>query len=90
MARTHGVAATYIVGGCRCQPCTQANTAYNVDARARRAARLAADPTVVAHGRASTYRNWGCRCEPCSAANTAACRRSIVRRLVREAVQASG
>lgn len=34
--------------------------------KARRAARLREDPTIVEHGKVSTYRNWNCRCEACT------------------------
>ena len=76
MAREHGLPATYITGKCRCELCTKANAAAHRTRCQRRAARLAANPSLAAHGKASTYRNWGCRCQPCTAANTAACQES--------------
>jgi hypothetical protein len=73
VSRTHGVAATYREGGCRCDLCRKANTAACVSERKTRTARAAADPTLVVHGRAATYTNWGCRCMPCTAANSERC-----------------
>lgn len=71
--KTHGLVGTY-VHGCRCAPCTQANTDYRRAERHRRAERIQEDPTLAPHGRVTTYTNWGCRCAPCSEANAARCR----------------
>lgn len=73
MSRIHGLASTYCHGGCRCVPCTQANTSMVLDQVAKRTARLAADPTLAPHGIYTTYRNWGCRCEPCTRDHRARC-----------------
>ena len=68
---THGLASTYRNPdyGCRCEPCTAANTERVRQERQRRAERLAADPSLAPHGSSATYGNWGCRCESCAAAH---------------------
>lgn len=68
--RTHGLPTTY-KAGCRCQPCTQAASAY---AKERYAARKAGDVRKPAghreHGVRATYKA-GCRCETCTEAQSA-------------------
>lgn len=54
----HGTVSRY-GKGCRCAPCTAANTAKAREARARRKGKQ--PPT---HGY-SAYNNWNCRCEVC-------------------------
>jgi hypothetical protein len=67
VAFTHGSSA-YSNGTCRCDICREATRVAHQKAVARRAARLAADPTLRPHGTINTYKNWGCRCEPCTEA----------------------
>lgn len=64
----HGTHARY-VRGCRCLPCTDANTTYLAKRKRQRKAEAAANglPDSVVHGY-STYANWGCRCGVCRAA----------------------
>lgn len=50
---------------CRCRVCKDGNAMYQAEQRAKRRARLEADPTQAPHGEASTYANWGCRCDLC-------------------------
>ena len=63
--RMHGKASTYR-RGCRCAPCTAANTAKQRRWKAKVAQRA---PQEIPHGRHG-YVNYGCRCEVCTAANT--------------------
>lgn len=65
----HGVKNTYREWGCRCTPCTDANSEALLASRLDRAARLAADPGLQPHGIERTYVNWGCRCRPCTDAH---------------------
>lgn len=68
----HGGSGTaYANYGCRCDECTDANTARVLR---RRLERKAEDVPPQLHGKASTYTNWGCTCEPCTAANAEKCR----------------
>lgn len=60
--RSHGTAGRY-AEGCKCDVCTDGNTARNYASKRRRAAR---QPPV--HN-ASTYRNWDCNCDICVQAN---------------------
>lgn len=69
---THGKASTYRNTGCRCKPCTDANTERARRGRAERVERAKTNPEIVPHG-AGGYRNWGCRCQVCTDANTARC-----------------
>jgi hypothetical protein len=78
----HGASA-YRNGYCRCQVCTDDNTARARRERVARRQRLAADRSLVPHGDAHTYTNWGCRCEPCSEANAAGCAARRVQRMAR-------
>ena len=64
---SHGEQSGYYAG-CRCEPCTAANTDRIRKARADRHERMRRDPSVAPHGTASTYQNWGCRCADCTAA----------------------
>jgi hypothetical protein len=65
----HGGAGTaYTHYGCRCGPCTDANTAR---AHRRALERRDESPPPEAHGKRSTYNNWACRCVPCCEANAA-------------------
>lgn len=65
--KTHGLAATYVNGGCRCEACTAANTERVMRKRRERGER--AVPPGIAHG-AAVYVNWGCRCDICTPAHT--------------------
>jgi len=72
----HGSRSTYINYGCRCDPCTKANSAACREwAHRQMARRELIDGRLVAplpdaqHGKQPTYTNHGCRCEPCTAAN---------------------
>ena len=67
---THGMSSTYN-RGCRCPDCTKANRVRTLFARASRAKRLAADPSLAEHGKHATYVNWDCRCDPCLQAQMA-------------------
>lgn len=71
--RTHGLRATY-TDGCRCGPCTAANTRY-FNARRQRGQ----VPPGGAHG-ASGYDNYGCRCLACTYAKQVENARNNVRR----------
>lgn len=62
---THGLASTYKVYGCRCGPCTRANTTYQAKQVKVREQRLLAGEVHPPHGDTSTYCNYRCRCEPC-------------------------
>lgn len=66
---THGRASTYGRYGCRCAPCTKANTRACTVAAQRRFKRR--DTATFEHGEGG-YRNWGCRCDVCTAGNTEA------------------
>jgi len=73
---THGIRATYVMYGCRCDLCRAANTASQARLNAVRAERLArGDLTVeLVHGSHNAYQNYGCRCDLCVAGNSARCR----------------
>jgi hypothetical protein len=60
---THGTASTYVNHHCRCDRCTEANSARSIAYRKKRGRNLLG----ATHGICSTY-NLGCRCEPCSKA----------------------
>lgn len=64
---THGTRGAYTNWGCRCKPCTEANTSICTEAKKSRTAGQAI-PGFIKHGTFSTYSNWGCRCEGCRAA----------------------
>lgn len=64
--RAHGNPSTYN-HGCRCEPCTTANTARVKRSRVARQQRAEEAP----HG-LYAYTNWGCRCEVCTAAKSEA------------------
>jgi hypothetical protein len=68
-----GTSAAY-KNGCRCEPCTRANTDQCTQWRdnCRGSAALA---DRAGHGRLYTYKNYGCRCAACKQANTEASRR---------------
>ena len=75
----HGKSWTYRKLGCRCAPCTNANTTATRSDRATRFAlrvvdrvtgRLVAPMPASQHGRPGTYKEHGCRCEPCTHAAT--------------------
>lgn len=72
-SRGHG-GSHYINDRCRCDECRVAHNARMKRDNARRAERLAADPTLRPHGVYTTYTNWGCRCPECTAANRVRCR----------------
>ena len=63
----HGLASTYNLG-CRCGACREANRVKSLAARADRARRLRADPSLATHGKHATYVNWDCRCIDCTTA----------------------
>lgn len=72
-APEHGVVWVYLAYGCRCEPCTEANTTYIAESRATKYAnREKVDGVWIyppgPHGSASTYVARGCRCAPCTAA----------------------
>ena len=63
----HGEPARY-QAGCRCEWCTEANTARAV--ASRRKAQQRRSPPV--HGKDSSYVHHGCRCEICTKAHSKA------------------
>jgi hypothetical protein len=67
----HGTINGYTNHGCRCGPCTGANTSEQQKARDRRSA-LEIPPEV--HGTENGYSNYNCRCEDCKAAHNQAAR----------------
>jgi len=78
-SHVHGKSSTYRKWGCRCEPCTNANTTATRSDRAARFAlrvvdrttgRLVAPVPASQHGRPGTYKEHGCRCEPCTHAAT--------------------
>jgi len=69
----HGTAAKY-QNGCRCAPCTKANTEY---CRRFTGAKPRTEPE---HGTASRYVHRGCRCDLCRAAQSAAARARYARK----------
>ena len=68
MSVTHGRPGTY-VHGCRCPPCTEANTARQRKVKLALAARAAVGDPAVPHGLGG-YGNWGCRCPVCTQAQS--------------------
>lgn len=68
--------------GCRCEICRAANTAWQLSARARRAASLADDDPR--HGKSNTYLNHGCRCGKCRSAHAVVRRAQYARQRARE------
>lgn len=72
----HGTASTYVNYICRgCQPCKDAWTAFQHDARQRRHQDMLDGKVHPPHGTYSTYINYKCRCDECKAANAARSRR---------------
>jgi hypothetical protein len=67
--RKHGTITMYVKGGCRCQPCKDAKSAYVLRQKGERSWIKNAT-----HGRESTY-GYGCRCQPCKDAAASARRR---------------
>lgn len=63
---SHGDANRYNQG-CRCIPCTAANTIHQREMAARRSER---EIPQDRHGTASCYTNYRCRCPECCAANS--------------------
>jgi hypothetical protein len=62
----HGTVSTYVCRRCRCRPCRDAKSEYDLDRR------IEAQRTNFAgrvHGTATTY-GLGCRCRLCSAGNS--------------------
>jgi hypothetical protein len=57
-----GSGSSYTNYGCRCDECTEANTAR---AHRRHLQRRGEQPPADAHGQLSTYVNWWCRCPGC-------------------------
>lgn len=76
----HGGSGSGYSKGCRCLPCSVANSDR---LRRRRKERLDArimvegrwfqpdEKVVDKHGTRAVYVNWGCRCLPCTEANSA-------------------
>ena len=64
-----GSGSGYTNYGCRCEDCTEANTARM---HRRRLERKGKKPPSDAHGQLSTYVNWWCRCPACRRAASAA------------------
>lgn len=60
----HGTPNRY-ADGCRCRPCTDANTRRVLDAKARRVERFRRGEIHPEHGTRLTYANYDCRCDPC-------------------------
>jgi hypothetical protein len=79
---THGWKA-YRYAGCRCDRCRDGQANYVYDEVRGRAARLAANPSLVPHGRESTYTNWRCRCRPCTVAHARQCHKRYLTRRTR-------
>lgn len=74
----HGSLNGYINLGCRCPPCTAANT---VDHALRQAKpRPPLPPGDPRHGTSSGYRWWKCKCGMCLAKNAEDVARSAARR----------
>lgn len=71
----HGRVGGY-TQGCRCAPCTDANTRYRRADVADRRTRLSEAP----HGTDGAYSNWGCRCTECTAAHSKVMRAQHERR----------
>lgn len=71
---THGTLFAYRKGGCRCGPCTAANSTQVATERTRRYRRTAANGGVapVTRHNAATRANWGCGCGDCKTSNAAA------------------
>ena len=63
--RTHGLRSTY-TAGCRCTPCTDANSDYQMTRYA-----LGRVPAGGKHGLGG-YNSYGCRCEVCRLAKSEA------------------
>ncbi len=80
MPAQHGTASKY-KNGCRCAPCTAANT----EGHARWRDAVAGLPAVVVPHGAGGYRNYGCRCAVCTAANSERCREYHAERRSRSA-----
>lgn len=88
----HGKRQTYVHGGCRCDPCAEANREYLRKYRAankekiratqlRYTAKLKESNGIdIPHGTRSGYSDYGCRCDRCKEANTNYARRYRERR----------
>jgi hypothetical protein len=63
----HGTNGRYSQG-CRCDPCTDAHSAYHWRNTLAQRERGREDPSLIPHGTTGGYRNWGCRCKACTAA----------------------
>ena len=63
----HGTPNRY-ADGCRCRPCTDANTRRVYAAKALRVERFLRGEIHPEHGTRLTYANYDCRCDPCRAA----------------------
>lgn len=85
----HGTRGKYVHDRCRCVECTEANTLYQREANARRAALLKENPDAAPHGKVNTYVAWGCRCAPCSKAHSDSMERSWMRRIARRMLEDS-
>lgn len=77
----HGTASTYRMG-CRCWSCTEANTEYGRQTRARLRAQGMGS---WQHGTVNAYVTYGCRCARCREAKTAYQRRWRAKRSGRRA-----
>jgi hypothetical protein len=69
---THGSAASYESGKCRCEVCREAGMAARRRQREKRRERVAAgDASHVVHGTWAAYVTDGCRCDVCRAFKSA-------------------
>jgi hypothetical protein len=68
---THGLAGTYNKYRCRCDACTDANTARIYLLTEKRSVK------PMTHGLASTYINYHCRCDQCAKAHQAKVRARV-------------
>lgn len=82
---THGTRTPY-TAGCRCGPCTEANTKRCAEYRDRQAFLGFVDLT---HGKAGTY-SAGCRCALCRGAASKAGKAYRLRRRERERANGGG
>lgn len=81
----HGQRASY-AAGCRCVPCTDANTERLREAKRLRVDRFRRGEIEPPHGVKSTYTNYDCRCDPCREAWSEHMRSDHVREIQRRSV----
>lgn len=77
----HGTYSRYVHGPCRCEPCTEAATAYKRHWVKAASARPIPDHV---HGTWGGYVNYRCRCTPCRDAAREGQRGSNARRAARD------